>query len=197
VLIRINNFCLSQAAISICLSRKCQVFVTVVNLYQEKILMDKFGFNSELIFIRENISIKNQILNLTNGRGVDLILSCDEEYFDDCMHCLKNCGTYLELKKQRILDNQMLSSIEFRRNISFHSIDIDYILRYFQYGIKPNPIWERQVKEVRDLFEKGLKNGEIKPFPQKIFKKDEFREAVQKYDRNSRGKRCQFKVYSN
>jgi fatty acid synthase len=179
VFIRIKDFCLSQAAISICLSRKCQIFVTVVNVHQEKILLDKFGLNSELIFIRENISIKNQILNLTNGRGVDLIFSCDEGYFDDCMHCLKNCGTYLELKKQRILDNQMLPSFEFRRNISFHSIDINYILRYFQYGIKPNPIWERQVKEVRDLFKKGLKNGEIKPFPQKIFKKDQFREAVQ------------------
>ncbi len=181
VLIRIENFCFSQAVISICLSRKCKTFVSIEDDIQEKILLDKFGNSSgfQLILIQKNTSFKNQILSQTNGRGVDILISCDnEQNFEECMHCLKNGGRYLEFKKHRILDNNMVPSIKFRKNISFHAIDIDYILRYFQYGVKPNPIWEKQIKEVHELFENGLKNREIKPFSYQLYRKLQFREAV-------------------
>jgi fatty acid synthase len=193
IFIRFKNFCFSLAAISICLSRKCQVFVKTEDDNQEKILMDRFGVksSSQLIFIRNDISFKNQILNQTNGRGIDLLLSWEnEQCFDECMECLKNGGTYLELNKKKIIDNEMFPSIKFRRNISFHVIDLDYILRYFDHGFKSNPTWERQVKEVHNLFIEGLKNGEIRPFGVHLFKVNQFREAVQisEYNRNLNSK---------
>jgi fatty acid synthase len=180
VLIISADSCLGQAAIAICLDKKCQVFASVDNQIQKQLLLKKFGnkLKNDFVFISDKITLREKILAKTNARKVDIVVNTKENaLFESSLHCLKNCGKYIDLYNQHILDNKYLPLFALSKNISYNAIDIDYILRYLAFGIKPNPLWIIEVKRVHQLMSSGLRNGVIIPFSGIVYEREHIEKA--------------------
>ena len=64
-----------QAAINICQSYQCTIYVTVGTDSKRKFIIDRFGLDEKHILNSRDTSFERNIKTLTNGRGVDVVLN--------------------------------------------------------------------------------------------------------------------------
>ncbi len=64
-----------QAAIFICQSMKCQVFVTVGNEDKREFIKKKFNIEDKYIANSHDTSFEKQFMKVTKGKGVDVVLN--------------------------------------------------------------------------------------------------------------------------
>lgn len=106
--------------------------------------------------------------NGTNGKGVDMVLnSLAEDKLVASVRCLASGGRFLEIGKYDMVNNNHLSSMLFQREAAFHGITLDAIF----YG-------SRKIKlEMREIFQRLMGEGAIKPLNRNIFDCDEVEQA--------------------
>ncbi|XP_063312266.1 fatty acid synthase [Pelobates fuscus] len=169
VLIHSGSGGVGQAAIAIALSMGCRVFTTVGSSQKQEYLQSRFPQLDNSCFANSrNTSFKQHILNITQGRGVDLILnSLAEEKLQASLHCLARHGRFLEIGKYDLSNNTPLGMALFLKNVAFHGILLDAL---FEEG---NKEWE----EVSDLLNAGIREGVVKPLKSTIFSRDEVEPA--------------------
>lgn len=64
----------------------------------------------------------------TRGQGVDVVLnSLTEQGLNESLRCLRPAGRHLEIGKRDILSNHTVSLGFLKQNISFHSIQLDFL----------------------------------------------------------------------
>jgi phthiocerol/phenolphthiocerol synthesis type-I polyketide synthase C len=108
---------------------------------------------------RSNV-FADQILAVTNGEGVDVVLnSLAGEAINRNLRVLKPFGRFLELGKRDFYENTKIGLRPFRNNISYFGIDADQLM-----SAQP-ALTRRLFRDVMALFE----DGTLHPLPYQTF----------------------------
>jgi len=101
--------------------------VTVGTQEKRDFLKNTFGIPDDHIFSSRNTEFARQILAITNGAGVDVILnSLTGDLLEESWRIIADGGTMVEIGKKDILDRNSLSMEPFGRNASFRALDFSY-----------------------------------------------------------------------
>jgi phthiocerol/phenolphthiocerol synthesis type-I polyketide synthase C len=114
----------------------------------------------EHIFDSRNLDFADQILALTGGEGVDVVLnSLAGEAINRNFRALKPFGRFLELGKRDFYENTRVGLRPFRNNLSYFGIDADQLM-----SERPD-LTQRLFAEVLTLFQQGA----LHPLPFRTF----------------------------
>ena len=165
------------AAISVARAHGCRVFTTVGTEGKKEFLMRSFPeIKDEYIGNSRDASFKDQFLQVTNGRGVDIVLnSLEGEKLLASIGCLARNGIFLDISVKDALNNTALGMRPFLRNIEF-------IAATLPVPIRDKELDKRLTKEVAD----GIATGAVQPLPRHVFLHDQTQEA---YRFMAKGKR--------
>ncbi|KAJ8319449.1 hypothetical protein KUTeg_004540 [Tegillarca granosa] len=152
VLIHSGSGGVGQAAISLALHYGCEVFTTVGSKEKKNYLQSIYPqLVDDHICNSRDTSFEGDILRVTKGKGVDVVLnSLSEDKLQASLRVLAQHGMSIFLK-----------------NISFHGILLDAL---FEDG---NRDWE----EVSALLCGGIKSGAVRPLKTTVFSKDQLENA--------------------
>ncbi|ROV92586.1 hypothetical protein VMCG_08925 [Cytospora schulzeri] len=102
-----------------------QIFATVGTEEKREFLKSNFGLSDARIFHSRNTDFAKQILSVTQGYGVDVVLnSLTGDMLDESFRILADGGIMVEIGKRDILDRNKLPMAPFDRNISFRAVDL-------------------------------------------------------------------------
>ena len=167
VLIHDATSAVGLAAINYAKMIGAEVFATAGN-EEKRAYLRSLGV--EHVFDSEALDFSNEIAQITNGEGVDVILSSfSGEMLYQSLELLAPYGRYLETGKVSAMDDLPLPMRVFSKNLSFTSIDIDQLC-------KDKP------EEVATLFSDTvsyLESGKLVPLPTKVFDASNIIEAFQ------------------
>lgn len=122
----------------------------------------------EHVFNSRDLDFSRKISEITNGRGVDVILSSlTGEMFHQSLAVLAPFGKYLEIGKMNAIDDLLLPMKIFSKNLSFISIDLD------QLG---NEIPE-EISRLIEVMHDYIASGQLPPLPVKMYNPDQVADA--------------------
>jgi len=131
--------------------------------------MSEYNIPENHIFSSRDLQFENQIMSITKGKGVDIVLnSLTEEKLQASFRCVAINGRFVEIGKFDLQMNNKLGMFTFLKNISFIGINIE------------NPLYSMpdKLKIYFDWVYANSKNGCIKPIkPINIFKPIEAEQA--------------------
>ena len=114
----------------------------------------------EHVFDSRKLDFADQILELTGGTGVDVVLnSLAGEAINRNLQVLKRFGRFLELGKRDFYENTRVGLRPFRNNLSYFGIDADQLM------VERPDLTQRLFKEVLALFASRV----FQPLPFKTF----------------------------
>ena len=120
------------------------------------------------IFDSRRLDFADQILELTGGAGVDVVLnSLAGEAINRNLRALKPFGRFLELGKRDFYENTHVGLRPFRNNLSYFGIDADQLM-----SVRPD-LGQRLFSEVLALFQERV----FRPLPFRTFDAAEVIEA--------------------
>jgi acyl transferase domain-containing protein/NADPH:quinone reductase-like Zn-dependent oxidoreductase/NAD(P)-dependent dehydrogenase (short-subunit alcohol dehydrogenase family)/acyl carrier protein len=120
------------------------------------------------IFDSRSLAYADDILEITEGRGVDVVLnSLAGEAINRNLRVLKPFGRFLELGKRDFYQNTKIGLRPFRNNISYFGIDADQLM-----SERPQ-LTRRLFGEMMELFREGI----LSPLPYRAFDANEVVEA--------------------
>jgi NADPH:quinone reductase-like Zn-dependent oxidoreductase len=115
------------AAIQLCKYIGAEIYATVGTQEKRDFLQNNFGIPSERIFSSRSTDFVPQLMAMTEGKGVDVILnSLTGDILDASWRCIADHGTMVEIGKKDILDRNSLSMEPFNRNASYRAIDMSH-----------------------------------------------------------------------
>jgi acyl transferase domain-containing protein/NADPH:quinone reductase-like Zn-dependent oxidoreductase/SAM-dependent methyltransferase/acyl carrier protein len=107
-----------------------------------------------------SLAFADEVLAITKGEGVDLVLnSLAGEAIGKGLSVLKRFGRFLEIGKRDVLESSRLNLRPFWKCLSFHTVDLDQLLRH-----DPN--------QIQSLFQdvlEGIRQGYYRPLPYRVF----------------------------
>lgn len=116
---------LGQAAVMLAQNIGAEVFVTVGNSEKKTYLMEHYHIAADHIFSSRTTAFGPGIREITNGRGVDVVLnSLTGEAFRASCNCLAAFGRFIEVGKRDLLSNSRMDMGFFTRNVTFSSVDL-------------------------------------------------------------------------
>jgi NADPH:quinone reductase-like Zn-dependent oxidoreductase/SAM-dependent methyltransferase/acyl carrier protein len=114
----------------------------------------------EHVMDSRSLTFHEEVMRLTDKRGVDVVLnSLAGQALVKGVACLAPYGRFLELGKRDIYQNSRIGLWSFRKNLSFHAVDLA--------GITLD-----RLEEARTLLEKLfalLDEGSLHPLPHRVF----------------------------
>jgi NADPH:quinone reductase-like Zn-dependent oxidoreductase len=125
VLIHAGAGAFGLAAIALARRMGANVYTTVSSKTKRRHLVEKCKFPTANIFHSRSASFVADVLDATNGRGVDVIVN---SLVGDLLHaswgCLTPFGRFVEIGKRDLADAGRLDMSQFVRNASFISFDL-------------------------------------------------------------------------
>lgn len=121
ILIQSASSAVGIAATQIAQLAGAKIYATVSTNAKKEFLTEKFGLKEEHIFNSRDSSFLHGILTITEGRGVDVILTGGLLH-DSCKLCAE-FGRFVEIGKRDIIDAGRLGMEMFRRNVTFTAFD--------------------------------------------------------------------------
>ena len=102
--------------------------MTVGNEEKVQYLMDTFGLPRDRIFNSRNASFLQDIMRVTNGRGIDVVLnSLSGELLHASWQCVAEFGKMVEIGKRDFIGRGRLMMDVFEANRSFFGVDLAQI----------------------------------------------------------------------
>lgn len=139
-----------QALIKMAQLIGAQVFVTAGSPAKAEFLEKSFGLPRSQIFNSRNLNFAHQIMSLTEGKGVDVIVnSLAGDYLRESWRCLAMFGRFIELGKRDAIDNARLDMANFERSTSYISVGWNYFI-----DLRPELVGSL-LKDVMRLFANG------------------------------------------
>lgn len=133
VLIHAGAGGLGLAAISIAKMRKARIFATAGNEEKRQYLLD---IGCEHVWNSRDLSFVDGVREVTNGRGVDVVLnSLSGEALHESLALVAPFGRFFDVGKRDIVDEKWLPMKAFNENIGFFSMDLDRMLEQRPYEI--------------------------------------------------------------
>lgn len=116
---------LGIAAIQIAQLAGAEIYATVSTDEKRAYLVETFGVKRERIFNSRSSSFLRDILTVTGGRGVDVVLnSLTGDLLHDSWRACAPWGRFVEVGKQDIVDAGKLDMEVFQRNVTFTAFDL-------------------------------------------------------------------------
>jgi acyl transferase domain-containing protein/NADPH:quinone reductase-like Zn-dependent oxidoreductase len=92
-----------QAAISIAQHIGADIYATVGSPEKKQLLAEQKGIPTSRILSSRTAAFRDDILNLTNGRGVDVVINCSSgDLMDESIPCVADFGYMIDLTKSKI-----------------------------------------------------------------------------------------------
>ncbi|KAF2464811.1 uncharacterized protein BDR25DRAFT_380712 [Lindgomyces ingoldianus] len=150
VLIHSASGGVGQAAIKIAQHVGAEIYATVSTDAKRQLLQNDYSIPSSRIFSSRTRDFKKEILHLTQGRGVDVVLnSLAGEGLHASWSCVAPFGTFVEIGKSDIFKKSRLRMDVFDKNVTFASVDLTLMSE-----LRPLTI-QNLLKNVFSLFENG------------------------------------------
>jgi acyl transferase domain-containing protein/NADPH:quinone reductase-like Zn-dependent oxidoreductase/NADP-dependent 3-hydroxy acid dehydrogenase YdfG/acyl carrier protein len=163
---------LGQAFVEMSQLAGAEVFVTVGSAEKKKFIMDRFGLAEERILYSRDMSFASDVMRLTGGRGVDVIVnSLAGEALRQSWTCIAPYGRFVELGQRDITINTRLDMAPFARNASFTAYNLAYTMRSEPQAVR------NVLVEVLALFSRGALRG---PDPLETYNFSELQQAFRK-----------------
>ena len=122
----------------------------------------------EHVMDSRSTSFVQEIMDVTNGEGVDVILnSLASDAIDEGIKLLRPDGRFIELGKRDLVPGRMLDLGPFTRTLSFASVDTSYSFT----------LWPKRLFPTMDEIRSDVENGVIQPLPTKVFRASELLDA--------------------
>jgi NADPH:quinone reductase-like Zn-dependent oxidoreductase/malonyl CoA-acyl carrier protein transacylase/SAM-dependent methyltransferase/acyl carrier protein/NADP-dependent 3-hydroxy acid dehydrogenase YdfG len=145
------------AAIQIAQNVGAEVFATAGSSEKREFLR---SIGIEHVMNSRTLAFTDQIMELTNGQGVDVVLnSLSGEALSQSMSVLGEFGRFVEIGKRDIYMNRMLGMRPFKKNVSFMAVDLDRVMRE-----KP-ALMAKLLQQVVTLTD----DGRYQPLPHRVF----------------------------
>lgn len=169
ILIHAGSGGVGLAAIYIALYYRCNIFTTVGTQEKRTFIKKLFpSIKDSHIGNSRDTSFEQMVMRETKGKGVDIVLnSLAEESLKASVRCIAKGGSFLEIGRFDIANDNPLYLELFRREGSFHGINVDTFS-----NVEPS-----QQKLIIDLIRDGIKGGYVKPLPRVCFKEDQIEQA--------------------
>eukprot|EP01105_Mastigella_eilhardi_P023980 TRINITY_DN6146_c0_g1_i1.p1 TRINITY_DN6146_c0_g1~~TRINITY_DN6146_c0_g1_i1.p1 ORF type:complete len:4755 (+),score=1300.44 TRINITY_DN6146_c0_g1_i1:55-14265(+) len=169
VLVHLASGGVGLTAVQLCQRRGCEVFATVGKKEKRQYLIEKMGVPADHILNSRSLAFADQIMALTHGEGVDVVLnSLMGEGLLRSFELLRHGGRFIEIGKRDIFENSRLPMKPFARNLTIASVAIDVL-------------FDRDQEYARGLLQEvteRLADGTVKPIPFTAFP---ITEAVQAF----------------
>ncbi|PWY93041.1 hypothetical protein BO94DRAFT_615778 [Aspergillus sclerotioniger CBS 115572] len=151
VLIHAGTGGTGQAAVQISQYLGAEVFVTVGSEAKKQVLMTMYNIPEDHIFYSRDTSFATGIKNITQGRGVHVVLnSLSGDSLLASWDCLTPYGRFVEIGKKDILDNARLPMLHFNMGVSFSAFDGSI------WMVERPDQAERGIRTIMELFQKGI-----------------------------------------
>jgi NADPH:quinone reductase-like Zn-dependent oxidoreductase/surfactin synthase thioesterase subunit/NAD(P)-dependent dehydrogenase (short-subunit alcohol dehydrogenase family)/SAM-dependent methyltransferase/aryl carrier-like protein len=157
------------AAIHIANAIGAEVYATV-STQEKRDYIIGLGVKPENIMNSRTLSFADEIMEKTNGVGVDVVLnSLSGEAIFKSVRCLSAYGRFVEIGKTDIYRNSKLGLQPFGNNLSYFGVDVDRLFKqkaefggnlfqdsidYFvEHGFKPHPVTVFPIAKLADAFQ--------------------------------------------
>lgn len=125
---------------------------------------EKRAFLRELgihhVFDSRSLSFADEILQRTNGQGVDVVLnSLGGEFINRSFHLLRDYGRFVEIGQRDYLENRSLGLQPFLKNLSFTLVDL-------------RKLWQQQPELIQQLLQEVMhlfETKQCKPLRHEVF----------------------------
>ncbi|CAG2107868.1 unnamed protein product [Medioppia subpectinata] len=149
-----------QAAINVCKHYECNIYATVGSEEKKQFLINEYNIPEKRIFSSRDILFKNEIMDATDGQGVDVVLnSLTGERLSAGLECLAISGRFVEIGKYDMFFKNQLAINDSIRDIQFIRVFLDYVIM--------NDI--HYLNEFYDWMHKNCTNGCVKPLNYTVF----------------------------
>ena len=149
------------AAIQIAQLAGAEIFTTVSTEAKKEYLVKTFGLKPSNVFSSKDASFLPDVLNATQGRGVDIVLnSLTGDLLHASWRCCANFGRFVEIGKRDLTDAGRLEMDQFLKNATFSAFDMSYL--YNSDNPAHHRIWAKLMAEVLDLY-RQKKIAKIEP----------------------------------
>ena len=143
-----------QAAIIVAQYIGAEIYVTVGSREKHDFLVETYGIPSDHIFSSRDSSFHAELMAMTKGRGVDVLLnSLAGVLLQESWKCVATLGRFVEIGKRDIQLNKNLEMEPFGRGTSFFAIDLIHLGKF------KGPVLSQVLYAVLDLLKRQL----IKP----------------------------------
>jgi len=162
------------AAIQVARNIGAEIFVTV-GTPEKRRLMQMLGIPADRIFDSRSLLFADDILSVTGGEGVDVVLnSLAGEAIHRNLGLLRPFGRFLELGKRDFYENNRIGLKFFRNNLSYFGIDADQLM-------VERPTLAREIfDELMKFFEAGVYTA----LPYRVFDADRVSDAFRLMQRS-------------
>lgn len=131
ILIHAGTGGVGQAAIMLAKMIGAEVFTTVSTKEKRDFVADKYQIAHDHIFSSRDPSFAAHVMEATNSKGVDVVLnSLAGSLLQESWNCTAILGRFVELGKRDIELNKRLEMGPFNRSVSFHAVDLTYLIKY-------------------------------------------------------------------
>lgn len=114
-----------QSAIQIAKYVGAEVYATVGSDIKKKLIQDLYEIPEDHIFCSRNTTFAEEIMRMTQGRGVDVVLnSLSDDGLVASWECIASFGRFVEIGKKDIHSHAKLPMFPFAKNVSFGAVDI-------------------------------------------------------------------------
>ncbi|CAG2169008.1 unnamed protein product [Oppiella nova] len=118
-----------QAAINMCRHYGCDIYVTVGTVEKRRFLINEYNLPEARILNSRDILFKHQVMRLTEGRGVDIVLnSLAGEKLDISYQCVAKRGRIVEIGKYDMFHNRPVGMYDLLRDIQLIGVALDIVL---------------------------------------------------------------------
>ena len=161
------------AALQVARARGARVIATAGTEEKRALLRD---LGAEKVLNSRTLSFADDVMAHTNGKGVDIVLnSLAGEAMIRSMDCLRPFGRFIELGKRDFYANTHVGLRPFRKNLSYHGVDVDQLID------DHSDLIEEMFDEILDYF----RSGDLKPLPYCLFSGEHVAEAFRFMQRSS------------
>ncbi|TGJ78460.1 hypothetical protein E0Z10_g10307, partial [Xylaria hypoxylon] len=171
-----------QAALQIAQLTGCDIFATVGSDEKKRFLIEHYGVVEDRIFYSRSTAFAQQILRVTNGRGVDVVInSLSGDGLLASWDIIAPQGRFIELGKKDIAANNSLPMRPFLRRATFTALEtqamaadhgglvkeiIDQLMDKFAAGsLRPVESFQilpiSQIQEGMGILQSGQSTGKI------------------------------------
>lgn len=165
ILIHAAAGAVGQAAIRLAQRAGAEIYVTVSTPEKKGLLVDRFGIEPTHIFSSRHTFFANQIMQKTDGKGVDIVLnSLSGPALTESWRCLAAFGRFIEIGKRDMSTFQNSPMEPFLRNVSFCSLDLTVVME------RNEKLTGRIMQEVQALLSDEETLRYMAPFPLTVFK---------------------------
>ncbi|KAL2201453.1 putative polyketide synthase [Corynascus similis CBS 632.67] len=138
------------------------VFVTVGSTAKRQLMVERYGIPAERILSSRDLSFADDVIRLTDGRGVDVVLnSLAGDALVAGWECVAAYGRFVEIGKKDIFAHGKLPMFPFAKNVSFCAVDLSALT------VDRPEVIQEELSAVVNLFQQGVLRlpEPVKTFP--------------------------------